>query len=434
MRLLWFSPIPPAATDVANYTFRLAEHLHDLAEVTFVHPGRRTSDSDRSRFSTATLEMISAQTVNRADLCIYQIGNNPVFHKDILSFAVRNPGLVILHDRSLQDLLFTHGAPAATDASGSVDTYLQAMGHWYGQAGIDAAESVRHQDLRLADIGDRFPLFEAVLDRSLGVASHNRNLTAEIEDRFPKLPCLTLPLPYAIPRSRPVRPVRSDTSPIRLIMFGFMAQNRRATEFLEAWALSEHRDQFHLDLCGEMFMRSRFDARAVELGLSAQIAHHGFVSEVELDLMIQQADMALNLRHPTMGEASGSQLRIWANGCPSVVSSSGWYATLNERSVRKIGCDTERDDLLLLLRDLATRRIDCEGISIAGFEQLSRHSPLQYVQNLLTWIDTHRTTMIARWAEAALMESVARSYARSLPWNYAAELPPLLLRKIRSAR
>jgi hypothetical protein len=434
MRLLWFSPLPPAATDVANYTFRLAPHLHDIADVTFVHTGpARPSSWDDGR-STVAIGSLSTQSVNRADLCIYQIGNNPEFHGAILPFAQQHPGLVVLHDRSLQDFLFTRRPNLPTMTSAPADTYEQSMMRWYGQAGLEAAKLTQSQQIQPVELAARFPLFEAVLDKSLGVVCHNRDVTAEIHQRFPKLPFLTLPLPFAAPNNMPSRPIRMDTDPIRLVMFGFMGSNRRATEFLDAWMLCEQRDRFRLDLCGQMFDRGRFDARAAELRLSAQITHHGFLPEDELDALIRNADMALNLRHPTMGEASGSQLRIWANGCPSVVSSSGWYATLNERSVRKIGCDTEKEDLLLLLRDLAMGRINGEEIARRGFEQLSRHDPLRYVQNLLTWINSNLANMTARWTEAALMESVARGYARSLPWDFDVELPARLLGDVRPER
>lgn len=429
MRLLWFSPLPPAKTDVANFTLRLAPHLHAMADVTFVHPGKSAREIGpfAADYSTCTIGSLSMQMMNQANLCIYQIGNNAAFHSEIFTLAQRHPGLVILHDRAMHDFVFNHQPSALAGGAAPTDTYRQAMGRWYGQPGLEAADLVNGRRIHPADIAFRFPLFEAVLDKALGVLCHNREVTGEIYRRFPKLPALTLPLPFAAPDRRPTRPPMTDDAPIRLVMFGFMGGNRRATEFLDAWALSEYRDRFHLDLSGQMSDRARFDARAAELNLAAQITHHGFLAEEALDALIRSAHMALNLRFPTMGEASGSQLRIWANGCPSVVSASGWYAGLPDRCLRKIRSDAERDDLLLLLRDLATNRIDGDEMARCGFAQMSEHDPLRYSRNLLDWIARKGPEMTAQWTDCALMESVARSYAKALPIDFDVEIPAHLL-------
>ena len=56
------------------------------------------------------------------------------------------------------------------------------------------------------------------------------------------------------------------------------------------------------------------------LGLRERVTFHGYVSEAELEAALDDADLAVNLRYPTMGEASGSQLRIWDHALPSLVT------------------------------------------------------------------------------------------------------------------
>src|SRR6185295_18992235 len=69
------------------------------------------------------------------------------------------------------------------------------------------------------------------------------------------------------------------------------------------------------------------------LDLKRQVTLHGFTSEAKLDQALSEAHLAINLRYPTMGEASGSQLRIWSHGLPSMVSKVGWYASLPAEAV-----------------------------------------------------------------------------------------------------
>lgn len=424
-RVLWFSPLPPAKTDIANYTRRIAPQLGELFDVTFVHAEGSRPDSSLPSVSIASL---SPRQINRADLCVYQIGNNPEFHSQILETALAFPGLVVLHDRAVHEFLLIHYALTQRRTGiAQFDAYRAAMTRWYGADGARAVQQLGQGRCGPAELASRFPLFEAVLDRALGVVCHNPLLTAELRRRFPRLPMVDLPLPYAAPPVRPARPQRAAGDPIRLVMFGFMAANRRASEFLHSWSLSDHRDRFELHLAGELSDRPRFDATAAQLGLADRIRHHGFVEDAALDALIRSADLALNLRNPTMGEASGSQLRIWANGCPAAVSDAGWYAALPDSCVRKITLGAEQADLTLLLDDLARGRLDLDRMAERGFQQLRAHDPELYVRNLAAWIAANSPTMQAAWAECALIETAARAYARSLPPHLALDLPPRLL-------
>ena len=425
MKLLWFSPVPPAKTDIANYTRRIAAPLRELLDVTFVHPDGASPDPELGSIPIAAL---SPRQINRADLCVYQIGNNPDFHSQILETAQKFPGLVVLHDRAVHEFLLIHYAlTQQRTGTAQLNAYRTAMTRWYGADGLMAAQQLTQGRTGPADLASRFPLFEVVLDRALGVVCHNPQLTAELRRRFPHLPMVDLPLPYAAPATQPERPRRSATDPIRLVMFGFMAANRRASEFLHSWNQSDCRDRFELHLAGELSDRPRFDAAAAQLGLTDRIVHHGFLPDAALDALITSATLALNLRNPSMGEASGSQLRIWANGCPSAVSDAGWYAALPDSCVCKIGLETEQADLVLLLNDLAAGRLDLDRMAQRGFQQLQAHDPALYARNLAAWIDANRAAMQTAWSDCALIETVAGAYARALPPHLELDLPPQLL-------
>ncbi len=51
----------------------------------------------------------------------------------------------------------------------------------------------------------------------------------------------------------------------------------------------------------------------------------GFAPLAEMERLIAAADIGINLRNPTMGENSGSLLRMLSYGQPVIVSDSGSY-------------------------------------------------------------------------------------------------------------
>lgn len=425
-RVFWFSPVPPARTDIAQYSLRVVPHLTPLIDLDVVGPDINRTDSDDGVAEVLPWRpagTLTMRDLNASHLCVYNIGNNPVFHGQIMRTCLQHPGIVVLHDRSLQDLCY-----AILDEKNGAGSYQTVMSHWYGRTGREGARAVLAGDVPVSDLAQDFPLFEVVLQGALGVVTHNPDVAAEIADRFPGLPIITLHLPYEsdAPHAPRVPALRPD-QPIRLVMFGYLNPNRRLCEFLRAWGLSPWRKRFELDLAGELNNGQEVQAAIAETGLGGQIRIHGFLADDQLDALIAGAHLVLNLRNPTMGEASGSQLRIWANGAASVVSDTGWYRRLPEGSVLRVTTEREHSDLLMLLDDLAERRIDLDTIARRGGACLTASDPRVYALTLAEWLESEREAMFARWADAAQIEAIARTYARCTPTRFIPKLPGRLL-------
>ena len=113
------------------------------------------------------------------------------------------------------------------------------------------------------------------------------------------------------------------------------------------------------------------------------ISFRGYVSDEQLDQALQTADFAINLRWPTMGEASASQLRYWAAALPTLVTDVGWYGELPDAAVCKISVATEGADLLALLQDALAFPAKYRQLGQRGWEQLrDAHSARHYAQEL----------------------------------------------------
>ena len=107
---------------------------------------------------------------------------------------------------------------------------------------------------------------------------------------------------------------------------------------------------------------------------------------------LRQAHLVLNLRHPSMGEASGSQLRIWNAGAPAAVTRAGWYAGLPEDTVYFIDLEDEDAQLQALFLRLAADRSLGGSIGAAGrayFE--AHHAPEAYAQDVVAL--AHKTAL-----------------------------------------
>ena len=112
-----------------------------------------------------------------------------------------------------------------------------------------------------------------------------------------------------------------------------------------------------MHLFGTLLQRYEDDVKrdVAVLGLRDQVTFHGYVTEGDLDAGLAGCDLAVNLRYPTMGEASASQLRIWNHALPSLVTRVDGYAALSEEAVSFVRPEYEREDIQSHLRDFLAR-------------------------------------------------------------------------------
>jgi glycosyltransferase involved in cell wall biosynthesis len=139
-----------------------------------------------------------------------------------------------------------------------------------------------------------------------------------------------------------------------------------------------------LDIYGAVENAAAVDALIGELDLDAQVRRHGFVPSKVLEAALSNADLAINLRNPTMGEASASQLHLWAHALPTLVSRTGWYASLSADTVFHVNPDREVEDVQAYMAAFAQNRTPFISAGQRGRERvLAMHGTDRYADALL---------------------------------------------------
>ena len=158
-----------------------------------------------------------------------------------------------------------------------------------------------------------------------------------------------------------------------------------------------------------------------ELGLTRLVTLHGFVSNAALDHALERSDLAINLRNPTMGEVSASQLRIWQHALPSLVTDDGWYATLPRDTVATIRRAAAQEDILFHLGNFLAEPEAYRQIGRNGCAYVKRHHTIgAYVDGVLAAAET----AIASRARGVVRRMSLRAGEAMRPWfiHEAAEL------------
>ncbi len=336
MRIAFFSPLPPAKSGIADYSATLLEELAKLAEVDV--------------FSSA-----GAVDPCRHSIALYQIGNNG-FHEFCYEAALAQPGVVVLHEANLHHLVAD-----VTIRRGDWDAYLREVRHDSGEAAYEYARDFVAALKRGPDY-DGVPLLRRLLESSRGVIVHS----AWVEEAARKAgytgPIARIPhgawIPEADRAGTRAKLGIGEGTPL-IGIFGFLKPYKRIAESLRAFRrLVRKAPEAKMILVGEPHPELPLDSLIDSLGLSDSVRPLGFTPIEEFVNYIGACDIVLNLRHPTVGENSGTLMRALGLGKAVIVSDNGSFRELPDSICLKAPVDATEEDFLFETLHLWVTRPD----------------------------------------------------------------------------
>ena len=201
-----WSPLPPSPSGIADYVAEQLPALMRHADVRAISrepdvSAKRTVVDERGGASARRAEDAGAVT---AELDVYHVGNSPA-HAWVYRAALRRPGVVVLHDWSLHQLVLCE-----TVERGDVSSYLREMRRAHGETGSFVGRQVARA-LGGTLLPALYPVNERLLEGALGIVALSQSTAARvasacrggrcctcaITSRFPSTRCPRAPRPAA---------------------------------------------------------------------------------------------------------------------------------------------------------------------------------------------------------------------------------------------
>src|SRR4051812_9612331 len=361
--------------------------------------------------------------INQADATFYQMGNDPRYHHAIWHLSQRHPGIVILHDLMMQHFF----SGLVFHARGmNRRQYLELVERHRGIKGRVLAETHVQGLLATEELAQRCPLTEAAIENALAVIVHSGAAYAALPDDT-SVALLPLCVGMAMPDLDPPQ-VRNAAEPYRLTVFGFLGPNRKLPLLLRALSTFPERGRFRLDIFGTMDGQEKMEELVCRLGISDSVALHGFKTASELDTALRQTDLVVNMRDPSMGEASGSQLHLWQYGLPSLVTQRAWYATLPEDTVEFVRPEHEIEDIQRHLTEFLRDPERYRALGRNGRRHVAENHSIERYAGALLEVAGQAPEFRAKWIARDLARRSAMAMAG---WSDAATIDPLSLQVAR---
>jgi glycosyltransferase involved in cell wall biosynthesis len=301
-----WSPLPPAASGIADYVEEQLETLAGAFDLRLcVEEPEQVDAALRERYRVSA----QSESVGSA-LRLYHIGNSPA-HAAIYREAIRSPGVVVLHEWNLQELLLSFAVK-----SNDFEEYKRTVRREHGEAGSVAGLTIA------SALGGRhwtsvFPLNAELLSRALGVVCLASSTAARAGAKAPGVPLLPLPhhallRAHASTRTEARQRLGLDDD-ARVVLAPGLGTASKSLEVVRG-AMATVRAGVK-------------NTWLVTVGGGEEKSEHPrerAMGRVDLETLgdsLLAADVVLALRFPSRGETSGVLMRALAAGRAAVVTS-----------------------------------------------------------------------------------------------------------------
>ncbi len=352
MTVGFFAPLPPAKTGVADYADALLGELRKHGEVKIDAPG---------------------------DIALYHIGNNQL-HGAIYDRALKNPGVVVLHDAVLQHFLL-----GRLSSQQYVDEFIFNYGEWTRSL---AEDLWKHRARSAADPRYfEWPMLKRIATAARAIVVHNPAAAAMVRKHAPEARVFEIPHLFVSPQV----PSEVDTLRFRAALgsgprtvlagvFGHQRESKRLAVVLRAfqrvWKSGED---------ARLLITGSFASSDLERSLAGQLSdpriiRAGYLDESDFWRYAAAVDLCINLRYPTAAETSGIAIRLMGIGKPVAFSDGSEIACFPENACLRIETgQCEEEMLAAYITWLAGDREAGEAIGRRAAKHIAAHHTLETV-------------------------------------------------------
>ena len=388
-----FSPLPPMASGISEYTHVLAQALNKIEgnEVTVIVNQKKFSKANS--YKVAHWKEFLYKPLPADTILIYQAGNHPM-HEYMYPFLFSHPGITVLHD-----FILGHGRLDALRTANSPDELTQEFRYELGHSQGEHLAGIAKRNISWPNLPYVARLNRSVVTASELVLSHNPDAVLALQDGSPDAIVRYVPMGFLQESSTP-RPREECVMAMRraagiadtdfvIGSFGAIGPYKQIDILLHA--VKQLRCiGLPVKLLVVGFQHSlEFSVARLAQELGVQSAVHVFTnsSSEEYCNWIQAADVCCSLRFPPAGEFSLSSMELMASCKPVIVNQHRFNAYMPESICIKIRSSKMVEDLVDAVRHLHHSPDLRKAIAEQGCDYVQKkhtlHSMIDAYQNVI---------------------------------------------------
>ncbi len=376
-KLAFVSPLPPLQSGISDYSVDLIPKLTEFYDVVVITDQARVEgDIDKQNVVIKDVNWFRENAKEFARI-VYQFGNSP-FHQHMFDLLQRHPGVVVLHDFYLGNILYwmiSHELLA--------DDFSKILYESHGYSSLAYLQEKGGEASALT-----YPCSKAILDNAVGVIVHS-NHARQLGQRYFGLEISrrwkVVPQPYAVPAKTNRHEARIalgfGEGDFIVCSFGMLGPTKLNHRLLRAWLASTLAEDAH---CYLIFVGKNHEGNYGEnlieeikqSGCQARIKITGFLDAQHYRHYLAVADAVVQLRTLSRGETSRAILEALSYATPLIANGHGSVTDYPEDIFIGIPDDFSDGELTDVIMKCRHEEDFCHRIGQLGKQYvLEHHSP-----------------------------------------------------------
>lgn len=372
-RLAYISPLPPEKSGISYYSAELLTYLSQYYDITLVVDQEKVEDNLQQHFDILDVRSFVKEG-KKFERVLYHFGNSP-FHKHMFALLEEVPGIIVLHDMFLSDLV--HWISSFNYKPGYL--HEQVYNEW-GIKGLLMLEKEKIEEIK-----KNYPLNYTVINNSIGVIVHSKHALDLIHKFYyhvDKERIAVIPHLRATGKTKKVE--KKDI--FYVCSFGYITPLKLSHRIIEAFGKSKLSkiDNVKLFLIGEASpdYLDEIDKLIKKLGLTNKVEITGFVDDSTYIKYLELADIAVQLRTMSRGESSGTVLDCLAAGIPTIINNHGSFSEIPDDIVIKLRDNFDEYELASALEYLYSNEKEREILSSKAINYIKINHDPSVIANL----------------------------------------------------
>ncbi len=378
LKLAYISPLPPEKTGIAFYSKELVNFLAEYYEIYLVTEQKKIDSSLKQKYTILDKKEF-VKNFHFFDRILYNIGNS-FYHGYMIPLLEEIPGVVILHDIFLGDLINWINNSGIFPGIMSEEAYYS-----HGWSGL----LEKKKDLEKFILN--FPLNARILNNAIGVIIHNKYSLDILKKYFS---ILELDRFAIVPHLKKIEETshKLDLKEPIIISLGFINHIKAPELIIEGFAKSllKNNPNSKLIFVGEPInnYKEKLYKLAEKLGIINKVKITNFVSEELYKSYIQKAFIAIQLRKNSRGETSGTLLDLLSFGVPVIVNRHGSFIEFPENTVYFVYENPTAEDIADAINNLYLNSELRKKLSTNSIEYIKNyHCPKKVAYRIYTAIE-----------------------------------------------
>lgn len=352
-KLAYVSPLPPERSGIADYSAELVPVLAQHYEIEVIVDQPHVADEWIKKNFPIRSTSWFMKNANHFDRVLYHFGNS-ASHKHMFHLLKAIPGVVVLHDFYLSNLL----------------NYIDAIGYapgcfrkhlFYSHGYVGLVDSIQANNQ--AGITWKYPCSRSVIESSIGTIVHSENslrLASEWygdnKNNWSVIPLMRFPI-SASDRTKARKYLGISETDFIVCSFGVIGPTKLSHRLMQAWLDSElsRLDNSRLIFVGQNSPDDygiELIASIKKLSKNNNIQVTGWVDRETYQSYLAAADLGVQLRTLSRGETSAAVLDCMNHSLPTIVNNNGSMADLDDAAVWKLPDNFDTQELTHALETL----------------------------------------------------------------------------------